>query len=151
MLICVGHEAVLTRRQSICLPEIFFPIHIKRINTDQVNVYLLCLVCHFTEDVENFAKILEIIVVLGCTKTHEIKVIFLVVKGHVDAELFENVMKGLVTDQVVSPIVQLALALEAEAVKDLRLDIVPLEKLEHAAEQLARVSWVLINASTEAV
>ena len=62
--------------------------------------------------------------VLCCTKTHKIEKVFLVIESHMDSKLLENVDESLVADEIISPVVKLALALEAETIKDLWLDIV---------------------------
>jgi len=41
-----------------------------------------------------------------------------------DSKLLENVDESLVADEIISPVVKLALALEAETIEDLWLDIV---------------------------
>ena len=46
-----------------------------------------------------------------------------------NTELFENGHESLVSDQIISPVLQLALALETQAIKYLWLDVVPLKDL----------------------
>ena len=54
-------------------------------------------------------------------------------------------------DQVQSPVLQLPLALEAQAIERLRLDIVSLEQLQDASEQVFLVAGVLVQAAAESI
>ena len=92
-------------------------------------LYLLCLVGHFGKDIKNLYQVLQIVVVLGGAEAHVVKEVFLVIECHIDPKLLENSIKGCMRDQLCLPVLELAFALEAEAIEGLWLNTVAFEKL----------------------
>lgn len=114
-------------------------------------VDLLGFVCDFREYVKDLSKILNIVVVLGGAEAHEVEEILLVVQGHVQAELLEDGRECLVRDQVQSPIIQLSLALKAQPVQHLRLDVVALEQLQNTSKQVFLIARVFVEPTAKAI
>ena len=67
--------------------------------------------------------------VLGGTEAHVVKEVFLVVKGHIDPKLLEDAYKSCMGNQIILPVLELAFALEAQAVEGLWLNTVALKQL----------------------
>ena len=65
--------------------------------------------------------------VLCCSETHKIEEVLLIVQSHMHAKLLENSHKGGVSNKIVAPVVYLTLALKAETVEHLRLNVVSFE------------------------
>ena len=89
--------------------------------------YLLAFVGYLAEDVKEFVEIVKIEVVLCCTQTDEINEVFLVIKGHVQLILAENIHEDEVRYDVVPPILHLSLALKSDSIELLGIDVVSLE------------------------
>ena len=89
--------------------------------------------------------------ILSSTETHEIKKVFLIIKGHIDSKLLENSGESLVTNQIVPPILELSFAFEAEPVEDLGLDIVAFQQLQHSREQMFRIAGISVDSASQTV
>ena len=72
--------------------------------------------------------------VLGRPEAHEVEKVLLIVQSHIHSELLEYSREGCMTNQIVSPVLKLTLALEAKAVENLWLDVVSFEELKDAGE-----------------
>lgn len=89
--------------------------------------------------------------VLGGAEAHEVEEILLVVQGHVKAELLEDGRECMVRNQVQSPIIQLSLALKAQPVEHLRLDVVALKQLQDTSKQVFLIARVFVEPTAQAV
>ena len=114
-------------------------------------VDLLSFVCDFRENIKDLGKILDIVVVLGGAEAHEVEEILLVVQGHVKAELLEDGRECMVRNQVQSPIIQLSLALKAQPVEHLRLDVVALKQHQDTSKQVFLIARVFVEPTAQAV
>ena len=89
--------------------------------------------------------------VLGRAEAHEVEEVLLVVEGHVETELFEDLGEGRVRDQILPPALHLAFALKSEPVQSLGLDTVTLKKLKDAAKKTLRIARVTVDSTPQAV